>query len=438
MTTAKNLDINVHHVTRVEGHGNIVVNVKNGKLEKCELNIVEAPRFFEAFLRGRSWKEAALITSRICGICSPGHQLASLKATEDAMGIKVSEQTVLLRKLECDGAFLQSHVLHVYFLVAPDLVGAPSVIPLASSYPDVVKRALRLKKLANDICDVVGGRAVHPITMVPGGFTKIPKAEDLKALRGRIVAAIPDYTATVELIAALAGKLPSFTRETEYISLGGVDGEFPLYDGKICSSDTGLTSDKTYRKMTNERVVPHSSSKHTAASRESYMVGALARCHNNFDKLNATGKSAAKALGYKPPMFNPYLNNVCQVVEAGHVAQEMIELIDKLVAMGPKDEKVAEIRPKAGTGIGATEVPRGILYHEYTYDDTGMVVDANCIIPTGQNLANIDHDMRKLVPEMIDAGKSKDEITFALEMLVRAYDPCISCSVHLLDVQFVE
>jgi len=437
MTAAKNLDINVHHVTRVEGHGNIVVNVKNGKLEKCELNIVEAPRFFEAFLRGRTWKESHLITSRICGICSPGHQLTSLKATEDAMGIKVSEQTVLLRKLMVGGSFLQSHVLHVYFLVSPDLVGVPSVIPLVSSHPDVVKRALRLKKLSNDICDVVGGRAVHPITMVPGGFTKIPSAEDLKALRKRLADSVPDILTTVDLVAALAGKLPAFTRDTEYISLGGVDGEFPLYDGKICSSDCGLTSDKNYRKMTNERVVPHSAAKHTSVSRSSFMVGALARCNNNFDKLNATGKGAAKALGYKPKACNPYFNNVCQVIEAGHVVQDMIELIDKLLAVGLKDEKVPEIKPKAGTGIGATEVPRGILYHEYTYDENGTVVDANCVIPTGQNCANIDDDMKKLVPEMLGAGRSKDEITFALEMLVRAYDPCISCSVHLLDVQFV-
>jgi len=179
-STAKDLNINVHHVTRVEGHGNIVVNVKNGKLEKCQLNIVEAPRFFESFIRGRSWREAALITSRICGICSPGHQLTSLKATEDALKIPVSQQTLLLRKIMTAGSFLQSHILHVYFLAAPDLVGQPSVIPLVETHPDIVKRALKLKKLANDICDVVGGRAVHPITMVPGGFTKVRRPSPAK------------------------------------------------------------------------------------------------------------------------------------------------------------------------------------------------------------------------------------------------------------------
>jgi len=436
-TEPRNLNINVHHVTRVEGHGNIVVNVKSGKLEKCELNIVEAPRFFEAFLRGRSWKEAALITSRICGICSPGHQLTSLKATEDAFGVRISEQTELLRKVLVGGSILQSHILHVYFLVSPDLMGVPSVIPLVATHPAVVKRALKLKKLANDICDVVGGRAVHPITMIPGGVTKVPSAAALTELRKRLVEAVPDIEATVELVASLAGKLPSFTRDTEYISLGGGNGEFPLYDGQICSSDTGLTPDKNYRKMTNERVVPHSTAKHAAANRESYMVGALARCNNNQKKFNATAKKAAKALGYGAPCTNPYFNNVCQVIECGQVVEDTIGWIDKLLVMGPKDEKV-DVKPRAGTGVGCTEVPRGILYHEYTYDDSGTVIDANCVIPTGQNLANIDCDMRKLVPEMLDAGKAEDEITFALEMLVRAYDPCISCSAHLLDVKFVK
>ena len=434
--STKSLEINVHHVTRVEGHGNIVVNVKDGSLEKCELEFVEPPRFFEAILRGRSWKEAALITSRICGICSPGHQLTSLKATEDAMGIEISRQTELLRKIMVGGSFLQSHVLHVYFLAAPDLLNVPSVIPLASSHPDVVKRALKLKKLANDICDVVGGRAVHPITLVPGGFTKIPAAAQLEALRVRLVEATPDIIATVELIASLADKLPEFSRETEYISLGGGNGEFPLYDGDICSSDSGLTPDKNYRKMTNERVVARSSSKHAAVNRPSFMVGALARCNNNSDKFNDTAKKAAEMLGYEAPNCNPYFNNVCQVIECGQVLEDTINWIDELLAMGLEEEKI-ETKPRAGTGVGATEVPRGILYHEYTYDDDGIVVDANCVIPTGQNIANIEEDMKKLVPEMIEAGKSEEEITFALEMLVRAYDPCISCSVHLLDVEFV-
>jgi len=430
------LDINVKHLTRVEGHGNIVVNMKDGVLERAELQIVEAPRYFEAMLKGRSFHEAAIITSRICGICSLGHQMASLKATENALGLEVSQQTVLLRKLLTHGATLQSNVLHAYFLAAPDLLGQGSVFPLVASHPEVVLRALRMKRLANDIGDVVSGRAVHPITPVPGGFTRIPTEQELLELKRRLEEEmVPDFLATVETMKSLAGAIPDFTRETEYISLRS-DDEYALYDGQICSSDTGLVPDTEYRRMTNEFVVPHSTSKHCRVNRSSYMVGALARWNNNHDKLCAASLEAAEELGLEPGCCNPYMNTIAQVVEAGHCALDSVAIIDRLLDDGLKQERPNQEPTRFGTGVGSTEVPRGILYHEYTYDRQGRITAANCIIPTGQNLENIDDDMKKLVPEISD--RSKEDITLHLEMLVRAYDPCISCSVHLLDVDFIE
>jgi sulfhydrogenase subunit alpha len=433
---SRNIDINVKHLTRVEGHGNIVVNMKEGVLETAELQIVEAPRYFEAMLKGRSFHEAAIITSRICGICSLGHQITSLKATEQALGLEVSEQTVLLRKLLIHGATMQSNVLHAYFLAAPDFLNVGSVFPLVASHPDVVKRALRMKRLANDIGDVVSGRAVHPITPVPGGFTRIPTAAELASLRQRLVEEMyPDLEATVETLQTLAGAIPDFTRETEFISLRS-DDDYALYDGDICSTDTGRTPDAEYLRMTNEFVVPHSTSKHCKVNRSSYMVGALARWNNNHDRLCPLALGAAEALGLKPDCHNPFMNTIAQVVEAAHCAVDAVAIIDRLLGDGLKDEEPNQEPTQFGRGIGATEVPRGILYHEYEYDRVGRIVKANCIIPTGQNLANIDDDMKKLVPEIVD--RSKEEITLQLEMLVRAYDPCISCSVHLLDVDFIE
>jgi len=433
---SRNIDIKVKHLTRVEGHGDIVVNMKDGVLEKAELQIVEAPRYFEAMLKGRSFHEAAIITSRICGICSLGHQITSLKATEQALGLAVSEQTVLLRKLLIHGATLQSNVLHAYFLAAPDFLKVGSVFPLVASHPDVVKRALRMKRLANDIGDVVSGRAVHPITPVPGGFTRIPTAGELAELRRRLVEEMyPDLEATVETLQTLAGAIPDFTRETEFISLRS-DDDYALYDGDICSTDTGRVPDSEYRRMTNEFVVPHSTSKHCKVNRSSYMVGALARWNNNHDRLCTLALGAAEALGLKPNCHNPFMNTIAQVVEAAHCAVDAVAIIDRLLGDGLKDELPNQEPTRFGTGIGSTEVPRGILYHEYTYDRSGRIEKANCIIPTGQNLANIDDDMKKLVPEIVDL--SKEEITLQLEMLVRAYDPCISCSVHLLDVDFIE
>ncbi|MBU0741322.1 Ni/Fe hydrogenase subunit alpha [bacterium] len=429
------LDIKVHHLTRVEGHGDIVVNMTDGVLEKARLEIVEAPRYFEAMLKGRSFLETAIITSRICGICSLGHQMTSFKATEQALGLEVSEQTLLLRKLLVHGATMQSNVLHALFLAAPDFLKVGSVFPLVASHPDVVKAALRMKRLANDIAEVVSGRAVHPISCVPGGFTALPTAAALRELKRRLEEQmVPDLAFAAETVAALAAEIPGFTRDTEYISLRS-DDDYALYDGDICSSDEGRVPVAEYRRMTNEHVVSHSTSKHCRVNRSSYMVGALARWNNNHDRLCPAALEVAGKLGLAPGCNNPFLNTIAQIVESVHCALDSVAVIDELLTRGIRDEQPHQEPTRHGTGVGATEVPRGILYHEYTYDRKGLVVAANCVIPTGQNLANIDDDMRKLVPEVLD--RPEPEIAHLLEMLVRAYDPCISCSVHMLDVKFV-
>ncbi len=432
----RDLNINVHHITRVEGHGNIVVDMKNGVLQKAELDIVEAPRFFEAMLKGRNFQEAAIITSRICGICSLGHQMTSLKATEAALGLEVSEQTVMLRKLLVHGATFQSNVLHALFLAAPDFLKVGSVFPLVNTHKDVVLAALRLKRLANDVGDVVSGRAVHPISIVPGGFTMLPTEKSLSGLREKFIKqAIPDVEFILDVLISLAGEIPVFERETEYISLYS-DEEYGLYDGQICSSDAGLFPVDDYLRVTNEFVVPHSSSKHAKFNRSSYMVGALARFNNSHKLLSPMAKKAAQKIGLKAPNYNPYMNTVAQMIEVVHCIEDSIRIFDILLDKGIKNEKPHQEPTRYGRGIAATEVPRGILFHDYTYNRQGNIIAANCIIPTGQNLANIDDDMKKLVPEVID--ETKEDITLKLEMLVRAYDPCISCSVHMLDVEFVE
>ena len=432
----KDLNINVHHLTRVEGHGNIVVDMINGELRKAQLDIVEAPRFFEAMLKGRNFQEVAIITSRICGICSLGHQLTSLKATEDALGLEISEQTEILRRILVDGATFQSNILHALFLAAPDFLEVGSVFPLLNTHKDVVLAALRLKRLANDIGDLISGRAIHPISCVPGGFTKLPTETELKELKEKLEnQAVPDAMFIVDIVASLADKIPSFERETEYISIKS-EKEYGLYEGAIFSSDSGIFPVDNYLNVTNEFVVPHSSSKHARFNRSSYMVGALSRFNNNYSQLKPLAKKVADKLGLKAPNYNPYMNTVAQVVEVAHCLENTIEQLDQLLQKGIKMEKPNQKPTKYGRGFGATEVPRGILFHDYTYNKQGNIEAANCIIPTGQNLANIDDDMKKLVPEIIDEPKEK--ITHKLEMLVRAYDPCISCSVHMLEVEFVE
>ena len=430
----KDLNINVHHVTRVEGHGNIVVNTKKGKIEDVRWEIPESPRFFEAMLRGRSWDEAAHITSRICGICASGHTLASIKATEDAFGMTPSPQTWRLRKLLSHGGMIQSHILHVCFLVLPDLLGVGSVIPLAETHPKAVKIALRMKKLGNDIADVIGGRAVHPISAVVGGFTRIPTEDELNGLKEELDAAVDDTKALLDLLKALAGKIPDFSRETEFISLKW-DKEYPWIDGDIISSDAGVVSYKEYLGVTSEFIVPYSTAKRAKNKRDSYMVGALARVNNCCDQLNKFGKEAADALGFKPLSHNPFVNNIAQVIETAHCVEDAIATINDLLKDGLKEEPV-KVTVKAGQGVGAVEVPRGILFHDYTYDERGIIQKANLIIPTNQNHANIEEDMKAWVPEMMKNGTGQDDVAHSLEMLVRAYDPCISCSTHMLKVEF--
>jgi len=431
----KTVNIDIHHVTRVEGHGNIVVNSRDGKLEDIRWEIPESPRFFEAMLRGRSWTEAAHITSRICGICASGHTLASLKATEDAFGITPSRQTWLLRKLLSHGGMIQSHVLHVCFLVVPDLFGVGSVIPLAETHPEVVKLALRMKKLGNDMADVIGGRAVHPISACVGGFTKVPTEEELVELRKKLAVAAGDVQTLTELLQSVADKIPDFARETEFISLKW-DEEYPWIDGNICSSDAGIIPCSDYLAVTNEYMVPYSTAKRAKNKRSSYMVGALARFNNSYDQLSDGAKQAGAALGLAPVSHNPFMNNVAQVVETAHCVGDAISTINELLDAGVKQEPV-EVAPIAGRGVGAVEVPRGILFHDYTYDEKGIIKEANLVIPTNQNHANIEDDMKAWTPAMIGQGTGQEEIAHSLEMLVRAYDPCISCSTHMLHVDFV-
>jgi sulfhydrogenase subunit alpha len=429
----RNIHIDVHHVTRVEGHGNIVVNVANGAIEKCEWRVPEAPRFFEAMVRGRHYTEVARIVSRICGICSIGHSLASVKATEDALGIPVSEQSKKLRRLAKHAENIDSHIVHVLFLVAPDLLGAPSVFPLLPTHGDVVKRALRLKRFGHEFGSALCGRTTHPTRIVPGGFSELPTVAELKELRRRIDAdLLPDLTAVLGVVASLADKFPVFERPTEYIALHS-DEEYGLYDGDVQSVLPDGTRQvykvADYRGVTNEYVDARSTAKYARNKLASYLVGALARYNNNYHQLHPEAKKLADGLGFEGFCFNPYLNSAVQVVETVHSVHESIRLLDELLADGVAAE--APGKPtRFGTGSSAVEVPRGILFHHYSYDEDFTCLGGDCIIPTNQNHANIQLDFEKLIPEMLAAEKDEKEMELGLEMLVRAYDPCISCSVH--------
>ncbi|PNU19419.1 Ni/Fe hydrogenase subunit alpha [Geothermobacter hydrogeniphilus] len=424
------MKIAVQHLARIEGHANLVIDSARGTLRELRLEIVESPRFFEAMLKGKHYTEVAPIAARICGICSNSHTLVSLCATEQALGIEVSEQTRILRLLLAHGEILQSHLLQLFFLAIPDYYGVSSILPLVRSERALVGHALQLKKLANDICRIVGGRPVHPVTPTVGGFLRLPEAAELQGLRRDLVAALPDLEASVDIFAAL--DYPDFERETEYFSLRG-DGDYPIFGRRLVSSAGVDCAVADYQQVIEEYLVPHSNAKFARLSGESFMVGALARLRNNFDHLSPMATQVAAALEVGPTTCNPYRILAARLVEVVHGVERAIHLIDDLLLAGLAPEELPT--PKGpGWGAAAIEAPRGLLFHAYRYAADGRIEQADCVIPTAQNLANIEADLRALVPQLLSSGR--EELTRQCEKLIRAYDPCVSCSTHLLTVDF--
>ncbi len=420
------LNIDIRHLSRIEGHGDLRVRVKDGALEQARWDVVETPRFFEAILKGKHYTSAGVLTARICGICSISHCLASLRATEDAFGVAIPPAAVRLRLLAMHGETLQSHWLHLFFLAAPDFLGMDSVVPLLESDPELAALALRLRGLANRMCDLVAGRTTHPVTLQVGGVTRMPGRDELAALRDELARSLTDIDHAVGFFGALP--LPEFVRETEYVALKG-DGSYPFIGGRLASSDGVELEERGYLAMTNEYVVPDSTSKLCRLSRETMAVGALARYNINHRQLLPEAAAAAAKLGLAPGVHNPFLNNPAQLMECVQVTHESMALIEALLEDGSA-ETMVEVTPREGAGTSAVEAPRGILYHHYEYDGQGRIRRADCVIPTTQNNANIHHDLAALAAQLAAAGTADQEIERLCCMLVRAYDPCLSCSVH--------
>lgn len=418
--------VDVRHLARVEGHGDIHVTVHDGRLEEARWQVVETPRFFEAMLVGRHFTSVGILASRICGICSISHCLAGIRATERAFGIAVPVPADRLRRVAKHGETLQSHVLHLFFLAAPDLLGLPSAIPLVDSRPDLVHLALRLKGLGNRVCDVVAGRTTHPVSLQVGGVAKVPAAAELRRLRTDLVAALGDLDEAAAFLATV--ELPDFERETEWVSLRG-EADYPFIGGRLVSSDGVERDEDDYLEMTNEFLVEGDTSKRTRLSREAFAVGPLARVNNSFELLHPEARRVAARFGLEPVCHRPFMAHAARLVEAVHCVCDAVRLIDELLADGP-GEAAAPVEPRAARGVGAVEAPRGILYHALEYDHDGRVVAADCVIPTTQNNGNIDRDLPELVAAIAAAGADDRRLELLCSMLVRAYDPCISCAVH--------
>ena len=308
------------------------------------------------------------------------------------------------------------------------------VVPLVGIAKDAVLAIVRAHRIANEWSELLGGRITHPVTIKPGGFTRFPSEQQLKELKQTLTDAVTDLGVIVDVVCSVADKIPAFERETEYVSLRE-SAMYAFYDGQIVSTD-GHTSDVSkWESVANEYVSPQSTAKWAKWHRGSYAVGALARFNNNYGQLVDPAKALAEKIGLKQGCCNPYMNTVAQLVECVEIVETSLNLIDQLLSTGLSEEKVS-IKPKAGVGSAAIEAPRGILFHKYEFDKNGICTAANMCIPTNQNHANIQLDFEKIVPKIIDQGE--DSVRQKLEMLVRSYDPCISCSTHMLDVQFIK
>jgi coenzyme F420-reducing hydrogenase alpha subunit len=420
--------IRVDYLARVEGEGALYVKIKENKVIDVKLKIFEPPRFFEAFLRGRSFTEAPDITARICGICPIAYQMSSCHAMEDACGVRVDGQLRALRRLIYCGEWIESHVLHVAMLHAPDFLGYESAIHMAKDHPDLVQKALKLKKIGNELVAFLGGREIHPINVRVGGFYKVPTkselqrlAEDLKWARDAAYDLVR-WTGTLEF--------PDFEQDYEFVALRHPD-EYPFNEGRLVSTKGLDIAIREYEEHFVEEHVEHSNALHSVIKgRGNYFVGPLARYNINFDKLPRSVQKAAKDAGLGPVCKNPFKSIIVRSIETLYACEEALRIISEYEM---PETPYVEVQPRAGVGCGCTEAPRGILYHRYRIDDTGTILDAKIVPPTSQNQKTIESDLWHFVPKNINL--SKEQLTWKCEQAIRNYDPCISCATHFLKVE---
>ena len=422
----------IEHLARVEGHGGITVELEGDTVTNVRFDIFEGSRLLEPLVRGKRCEEVAPILSRICSICSGAHTLTSLKATEAAFGIRVSPQTELLRELMFRGESIESHALHLFLLAVPDYLNYPSATAMAADKPGAVLLGLRLKKLGNQIQEVIGGRAVHPVNAVLGGFGRVPSVDQVIGLRSGLLQAVTDADAVIDLIASLPAT--DFCHsDTLYAALRSpsLDSYYSGDEVMVMSNGSrAIVHANDYRSLTNERSVPHSHAKHSTFRGNPFMVGSLARLTVNPRRLTGKLAVAMKRLKLQLPSDNPMDNNKAQALELINDLERSLEIIEHLLRDGIKDEPAMPVHPRAGTGSAITEAPRGLLIHSYTYDDEGRIVSADVLTPTSLNAASIELHLRRAVEQCADRDEAV--ISKRLQMIARAYDPCISCSVHLV------
>jgi coenzyme F420-reducing hydrogenase alpha subunit len=427
-TPAKSRRIKVDYLARVEGEGALYVKIKNNQVKDVQFRIFEPPRFYEAFLQGRSYTETPDITARICGICPVAYQMSSVHAIEMACGVEVDGPIRELRRLLYCGEWIESHVLHMYMLHAPDFLGYESALHIAKDMPEVVKKALELKKVGNQLVTLLGGREIHPINVRVGGFYSVPTKKSLRKFRERLEWAAEASVETIKLFSTF--DFPDFEQDYEYVSVCHPD-EYPFNEGRL-KSNKGLDIDISEFDLYFQEIHAERSNAVQVQLRRggAYHVGPLARYTLNYDLLTPTCQAMAKEAGLGKACFNPFKSLIVRAVETLYAVEEAIRIID---GYEEPDRPHVEVEPRAGTGCGATEAPRGMLYHQYTIDDRGNILNAQIVPPTAQNQLIIEKDLYRYVEKYMDLPD--DKLQWQLEQSIRNYDPCISCATHFLKLK---
>jgi coenzyme F420-reducing hydrogenase alpha subunit len=426
--------LHVGSLSRVEGEGALHLRVQDGRVAEVRLQIYEPPRFFEAFLRGRAHTEPPDITARVCGICPVAYQMSACAAVEDACGITVDGQLAQLRRLLYCGEWIESQTLHICLLHAPDFLGRDSAIDLARTHRAEVERGLRLKQTGNALMELLGGRAIHPVNVRIGGFHRTPTRDELRPLYERLKRAMDDAWATVRWVSGF--DFPDAVCDEDFFALSE-PGRYAIAAGTptVLPGDGGpqrtfLVGE--FGEHVVERQVPHSTAAQSELDGRRHLTGSLARYAINGRLLSPPARQAAREAGLEPVCRNPYRSIVVRAVEVMYAVDEAMRIID---AYEPPPRPSVEVPPRAGTGHGATEAPRGLLYHRYTLDAEGTVTDARLVPPTAQNQGAIEEGLRRLVQAAMDDGDPGDaELTALCERTIRNHDPCISCSTHFLEL----
>lgn len=426
--------LRIETLTRIEGHGSIVVEYDGDRAVDVRFDVSEGIRLFESVLRGRSYEDLAPFISRVCAICSAAHSLAALKAIEQAFEVHVSEQTEALRELLMTGGNIASHALHVFLLAVPDYLGVSGGLALARSHPELLDIALRLKAVGNAIQDTVGGRAVHPVRAVPGGFSSIPVYEEMLALRRRIEQALSDAEAALDFVAGLPDPEP-LPGSAAFLALRSPTGRGYYAGDQIVVQrrpDMRLVPISDYRRLIAEDAPAHSHAKHARLEGQAFMVGALARLETRARPQDGLSERAMKDLGLHRPFGNPFDNNKAQLVELAGDLERAGRCVQHILDERIHAEEPVEVRPRAASGTAGTEAPRGLLVHSYAFDERGVVTAADVITPTAMNAASIEEQLREAIAR--NPRAPEEQLRARLEMLVRSYDPCLSCSVHVVRI----